>query len=75
MGKIFRKLKVILSRLAFLVDCPFSSPMKMFLPTSALVHFMQQAREIHFSTFYAAGTGNQNEAAESLPGVIGSLKF
>jgi hypothetical protein len=40
---------------------------------SALVHFIQQAREIRFSTFYTAGTGNQNEAAESLPGVIGSL--
>jgi hypothetical protein len=58
---------VILSRLAFLADCPFSPPTKMFLPTSALEYFIQQAREIRFSTFYAAGTGNQNEAAESLP--------
>jgi hypothetical protein len=61
MLKLSSVLNVILSRLAFLADCPFSLPTKMFLPTYALVHFIQQARE------------NQNEAAESLPGVIGSL--
>jgi hypothetical protein len=44
--EVVQIIKVILSRLAFLADCPFSPPTNMFLPTSALVHFIQQAREI-----------------------------